>query len=151
MNKTGKISLKSNKLGNLDKSIKKPKNLLGINLNTKFPIFLPYFDLSDLILEDPSISQDIIEISKVFLRVVLKLIYRYLNGLKNSKLVNEKTNRSKMILRSDSKQLEHNTSELNNALVNKSRSHKSTILINQQIKKWDKWTILLHILKVLLN
>ena len=141
MNKTGKISLKTSKLGNLDKSIKKPKNLLGINLNSKVPIFLPYFDLSDLILEDPSISQDLIDISKVILRnlSVLKLIYRYLNRLKNSKLINEETNSSKMIYRSDSKQLEHNTSEFNNASANKSRSRshsrKKSSYLNKSTNK----------------
>ena len=137
MNKTGKISLKSNKLANLENSLKKPKNLLGINLVSKAPIFLPYFDLSDLIQEDPSITQDLLEIAKVILRnlSLLKLIYRYLNRLRNSKLINEETNSSKMIFRSDSKQLEHNTSEFNNVSANKSHSRKKSSALNKSANK----------------
>ncbi len=138
MNKTNKSSFNPLKLGNLDPQ--KQKNLLGINLNSKVIKFIPYFDLSDIIQEDPSVSDDLEEISKVILRNLsfLKLIYRYLNRLANSKLINEETNSSKMILRSDSKQKDHNTSDFNNVSVNKSQSRKKSSILNKSINKKSK-------------
>ena len=136
LNKPNKVNANPIKLNNLD-SLQKQKNLLGINLNPKVPIFIPYFDLSDLIQEDPSISKDTEEISKVILRNLsfLKLVYRYLNRLANSKLINEETNSSKMILRGDYKPSDHNTSDFNNASVNRSQSRKKSSILNKSTNK----------------
>ena len=139
MNKTIKSSFNPMKLGNLD-ALQKQKNLLGINLINKVPVFIPYFDLSDLIQEDPSISKDLEEISKVILRNLsfLKLIYRYLNRLANSKLINEETNSSRLILKSDSKQKDINSSDINNASMNKSQSKKKLSISNKSLNKKSK-------------
>ena len=133
MNKTNTSSLNPIKLTNLEKQ----KNLLAAVLNSKMPIFIPYFDLSDLIQEDSSISKDLEEISKVILRnlSILKLVYRYLNRLANSKLINEDNNSSKLILKSYSKVAEHNTSDNNNASVNRSNSRKKSSILNKSINK----------------
>ena len=132
MNKTNSSSLNPLKLSKLE-SFKKTKSILG-SLNLKAPNFLPYFDLSDLIEDDPSISDDLIEISKVILRnlSVMKTVYRYLNRLRNSKLINEDTNSSKMILKDEVKNPEHNKNNIsdNNQSVNKSHSKKKSINSN---------------------
>ena len=122
MNKTSTSGFGSFKLSNLE-SLQKLKNAL----NSKAPIFIPHFDLSDLIQEYPSIKYDQEEISKVILRnlSLLKIIYRFLNKIANSKLINEDTNSSKIILKEDQKIQEHNnnnTSEMNN--TSKSQSKK---------------------------
>ena len=133
MNKTNTSSLNPIKHTNLEKQ----KSLLAALFNSKVPIFIPYFDLSDLVQEDPSISKDLEEISKVILRnlSILKLVYRYLNRLANSKLINEDNNSSKLILKSYSKVAEHNTSDNNNASVNKSNSRKKSSILNKSINK----------------
>ena len=129
MNKTNSSSFNPVKLSKLE-SFKKTKSILG-SLNLKVPIFLPYFDLSDLIQEDPSISDDLIEISKVILRnlSVMKTVYRYLNKLRNSKLINEDTNSSKMILKDEVKNSEHTKGNIsdNNQSVNRSHRKKNSI------------------------
>ena len=141
-NKTNKSGFHPVKLSNLE-SLQKAKNLLGINVNSKVPIFIPYFDLSDLIQEDPSISNDLEEISKVILRnlSLLKVIYRFLNRFANSKLINEETNSSKLILRGDSKQIDNNISDNNNLSVNKSQSRKKSSIMNKSINKKTKQMI----------
>ena len=139
MNKTNSSSFNPVKLSKLE-SFKKTKSILG-SLNLKVPIFLPYFDLSDLIQEDPSISDDLIEISKVILRnlSVMKTVYRYLNKLRNSKLINEDTNSSKMILKDEVKNSEHTKGNIsdNNQSVNKSHRKKNSINsnLNKSINK----------------
>ena len=140
-NRTNSNSLNPVKITNLE-PLHKTKSLLG-SLNLKVPIFLPYFDLSDLIQEDPSISDDLEEISKVMLRnlSVLKMVYRYLNKLRNSKVINEDTNNSKMILRTEPKNVEHNknTTSDNNQSVNKSHSRKKSVSnLNKSINKKSK-------------
>ena len=81
------------------------------NQNSKIARFIPIFDLSDLIREDPSISSDLDEISKVILRnlSILKTIYRYLNKISKVDLINEETNSSKLIIRDDLKPLDSPT------------------------------------------
>ena len=133
MNKTNTSSLNPIKLTNLERQ----KNLLAAAFNAKVPIFIPYFDLSDLTEEDPSISDDLEDISKVILRnlSILKVVYRYLNRLANSKLINEDNNSSKLIGKSISRVIDHNTSDNNNASVNKSQSKKKSSFLNKSINK----------------
>ena len=124
MNKTSTSLFGSIKLGNLE-SLQKLKNAL--------------------IQENPSIKYDLDEISKVILRnlSLLKLIYRYLNKLKNTKLINEDTNSSKMILREDPKHIDNNnnnTSDINNTL-NRSKSQKKSRILNQSTTKKIKQLI----------
>ena len=136
MNKTNSSLFNPNKLPNLE-SFQKQKNILGAILNSKAPIFIPYFDLSDLIQEDPSISNDIEEISKVILRnlSILKLIYRYLNRLANSKAINEDTNSSKLISRNDHSKHMDQTNSDNNLSVNRSHSRKKSSILNKSTNK----------------
>ena len=111
------------KYGSFD-SLSKVKNIQ--NQNSKIPRFIPIFDLSDLIQEDPSISSDLPEISKVILRNLsfLKTIYRYLNKISKTDLINEETNSSKLIIRDDLKPLDSpNTKKKSNSL-NKSSIKK---------------------------
>ncbi len=136
MNKTSTSGFGSFKLSNLE-SLQKLKNAL----NSKAPIFIPHFDLSDLIQEYPSIKYDQEEISKVILRnlSLLKIIYRFLNKIANSKLINEDTNSSKIILKEDQKIQEHNnnnTSEMNN--TSKSQSRKKSNILNKSTTKKTK-------------
>ena len=136
MNKTNSSLFNPNKLPNLE-SFQKQKNILGAILNSKAPIFIPYFDLSDLIQEDPSISNDLEEISKVILRnlSILKLIYRYLNRLANSKAINEDTNSSKLISRNDHSKHMDQTNSDNNLSVNRSHSRKKSSILNKSTNK----------------
>ena len=108
INISNNISIMGNtikKFGNFD-PFSKTKYIQ--NQNSKTPGFIPIFDLSDLIQEDPSISSDLDEISKVILRNLsfLKTIYRYLNKVAKADLVNEETNSSKLIIRDDLKPLD---------------------------------------------
>ena len=106
----------------------------GQNQNSKNQGFIPTFDLSDLIQEDPSIASDLDEISKVILRNLsyLKTIYRYLNKIAKTEIVNEETNSSKMIIRDDLKPLDAQT---------QSSKKKSNALNRSSIKKVGKQII----------
>ena len=97
------------------------------NQNSKVPHFIPIFDLSDLIKEDPSIFSDMDEISKIILRnlSLLKTVYRYLNKIAKTDVINEETNSSKLIIRDDLNQADnnHNTAPKKRSThLNKSKS-----------------------------
>ena len=135
MNQSNNISMLNSttrKFGNID-PFSKSKFLQNYN-NLKIPRFIPIFDLSDLIQEDPSISADLGEISKVILRNLsfLKTIYRYLNKIAKSDLVNEETNSSKLIIRDDLKPLDSPTQSV---------KKKSNALNRSSIKKVGKQVI----------
>ena len=120
------------KFGNFDPSkTKYTVNQNNQNQNSKVPRFIPIFDLSDLIQEDPSISSDLDEISKVILRNLsfLKTIYRYLNKIAKSEIISEETNSSKLIIRDDLKPYDSQT---------QNNKKKSNILNRSSIKKSGK-------------
>ena len=89
--------------------------------------FIPIFDLSDLIKEDPSIASDLDEISKVILRNLsyLKTIYRYLNKISKTELINEETNSSKLIIRDDLKPLDTQSNKKKTNTLNRSSIKKT--------------------------
>ena len=145
MNISNNISIMGNttmkKLGNLDSLSPFSKTKYAQNPNSKIQRFIPIFDLSDLIQEDPSISSDLDEISKVILRNLsfLKTIYRYLNKIAKADLISEETNSSKLIIRDDLKPQESPTinSKKKNNLLNRSSIKKTgkqatnpTVIIN---------------------
>lgn len=134
INITNNISIMGNttkKFGNFD-PFSKTKYIQ--NQNSKTPGFIPIFDLSDLIQEDPSISSDLDEISKVILRNLsfLKTIYRYLNKVAKADLINEETNSSKLIIRDDLKPLDSPAT---------CTKKKSNLLNRSSIKKAGKQMI----------